>query len=125
MMNNMDKSNYKNLECGDIIKISFSPARGHEQRGYRPGLVISDPITQKELNGIVTLVPITKFTSTFFTRVNLDEYNLQTEGDILVDQIKALDLSERDYIFIEKAPLEVLVKCNIIFKAIYEKILSV
>lgn len=125
MMNNMNKSNYNNLECGDIIKISFSPARGHEQRGYRPGLVISDPITQKELNGIVTLVPITKFTSTFFTRVNLDEYNLQTEGDILVDQIKALDLSERDYIFIEKAPLEVLVKCNIIFKAIYEKILSV
>jgi len=122
---NMDKSNYNNLECGDIIKISFSPARGHEQRGYRPGLVISDPITQKELNGIVTLVPITNSTSTFFTRVNLDEYNLQTKGDILVDQIKALDLSERDYIFIEKAPPEVLVKCNIIFNAIYEKILSV
>ncbi|NLP18482.1 MAG: type II toxin-antitoxin system PemK/MazF family toxin [Firmicutes bacterium] len=122
---NMDKSNYNNLECGDIIKISFSPDRGHEQRGYRPGLVISDPITQKELNGIVTLVPITNSTSTFFTRVNLDEYNLQTKGDILVDQIKALDLSERDYIFIEKAPPEVLVKCNIIFNAIYEKILSV
>ena len=121
----MDKSNYNNLECGDIIKISFSPDRGHEQRGYRPGLVISDPITQKELNGIVTLVPITNSTSTFFTRVNLDEYNLQTKGDILVDQIKALDLSERDYIFIEKAPPEVLVKCNIIFNAIYEKILSV
>lgn len=125
MMNNMDKSNYNNLECGDIIKISFSPARGHEQRGYRPGLIISDPLTQRELNGIVTVVPITSSTSTFFTRVNLDEYKLQTKGDILVDQIRALDLSERDYKFIEKAPLEVLVKCNIIFNAIYEKILSV
>ncbi len=125
MMNKMDKSNYNNLECGDIIKINFSPSRGHEQKGYRPGLVISDPITQKELNGIVTVVPITNSTSTFFTRVNLDKYKLQTRGDILVDQVKALDLSERAYKFVEKAPSEVLVKCHAIFKAIYEKILSV
>ncbi len=124
MMSYMDKSNFNNLECGDIIKINFLPSKGHEQRGCQPGLIISDPITQKELNGIVTVVPITSSTSTFFTRVNLNEYNLQTKGDILVDQIKALDLSERAYKFIEKAPLEVLIKCNIIFNAIYEKILS-
>ena len=123
-MDKLDKSNFNNLECGDIIKINFSPSKGHEQRGYRPGLVISDPITQKELNGIVTVVPITNSTSTFFTRVNLDDYNIQTKGDILMDQIKALDLSERQYEFIEKAPKEVLSKCNIIFNAIYEKMLN-
>ena len=120
----LDKRNYNNLEFGDIIKINFSPSKGHEQRGYRPGLVISDPITQKELNGIVTVVPITSSTSTFFTRVNLDEFNLQTKGDILMDQIKVLDLSEREYEYIEKAPKEALRKCNIIFNAIYEKMLS-
>ena len=118
------KESFKNLEFGDIIKISFSPSKGHEQRGYRPGLVISDPITQKQLNGIVTVVPITTTTSTFFTRVNLDQYNIQTKGDILMDQIKVLDLSEREYEFIEKAPKEVLSKCNIIFNAIYEKLLD-
>lgn len=123
-MAKIDKSNYNNLEFGDIIKINFSPSKGHEQKGYRPGLVISDPITQKELNGIVIVVPITSSTSTFFTRVNLDEYNIQTKGDILMDQIKALDLSERDYEFIEKAPREALSKCNIIFNAIYEKLLN-
>lgn len=123
-MDKLDKSNFNNLECGDIIKINFSPSKGHEQRGYRPGLVISDPITQKELNGIVTVVPITNSTSTFFTRVNLDDYNIQTKGDILMDQIKALDLSERQYEFIEKAPNEVLSKCNVIFNAIYEKMLN-
>ncbi len=123
-MANLDKSNFNNLEFGDIIKINFSLSKGHEQEGYRPGFVISDPITQKELNGIVTVVPITNSTSTFFTRINLDEYNIQTKGDILMDQIKVLDLSERQYEFIEKAPKEVLGKCNIIFNAIYEKMLN-
>ena len=81
-MNLVDKNNYNNLEFGDLIKINFSPSKGHEQKGFRPGLVISDPITQKELNGIVTVVPITNSVSSFFTRVNLDEYELQTKGDI-------------------------------------------
>ncbi len=119
-----DKNNYNNLEFGDIIKINFSPSKGHEQKGYRPGLVISDPITQKELNGIVTVVPIANSTSTFFARVNLDKYNMQTKGDILMDQVEILDLSERQYEFIEKAPKEVLGQCNIIFNAIYEKLLN-
>jgi mRNA interferase MazF len=119
-----DKNNYNNLEFGDIIKINFSPSKGHEQKGYRPGLVISDPITQKELNGIVTVVPIANSTSTFFARVNLDKYNMQTKGDILMDQVEILDLSERQYEFIEKAPKEVLSQCNIIFNAIYEKLLN-
>ena len=120
----LDKNNYKNLEFGDIIRIDFSPSKGHEQKGHRPGLVISDPTTQKELNGIVTVVPITNSISTFFTRVNLDEYRIKTKGNILMDQVKVLDLSERKYEFIEKAPKEVLNKCNIIFNAIYEKLLE-
>ena len=118
------KNDYNNLEFGDIIRINFSPSRGHEQKGFRPGLVISDPVTQKELNGIVTVAPITNSISTFFTRVNLNEYNTKTKGDILMDQVKALDLSEREYEFLEKAPKEVLKKCNIIFNAIYEKMLD-
>jgi len=124
VMTDLDKNNHNNLEFGDIIKINFSPSKGHEQKGYRPGLVISDPITQKELNGIVTVAPITNSTSTFFTRVNLDKYNIQTKGDILIDQVKVLDLSKRQYEFIEKAPKEALSECNIIFNAIYEKLLN-
>jgi mRNA interferase MazF len=41
-----------------------------------------------------------------------------------MDQIKVLDLSEREYEYIEKAPKDVLSKCNIIFNAIYEKLLN-
>lgn len=119
-----DKSKYINLEFGDIIKINFSPSEGYEQKGCSPGLVISDPCTQKELNGLVTVLPITNSTSAFFTRANLNIYNTKTTGDILVDQVKALDLSIRKYEYIEKAPKEALERCNIIFNAIYEKLLS-
>ena len=70
------------------------------------------------------MVPITNSTSTFFTRVNLDKCNITTKGDILMDQVKVLDLSEREFEFIEKAPKEILNKCNIIFNAIYEKLLE-
>ena len=123
-MTNLDKSKFYNLEFGDIIKINFSPSKGHEQKGYRPGIVISDPVKQKELNGLVTVAPITSRTSNFFTRVNLDAYKNQVDGDILVDQIKVLDLSVRDFKFIEKAPKDILEKCSVIFSAIYEEILN-
>jgi mRNA interferase MazF len=92
------KGNYINLEFGDIIKVSFSPATGQGQQGYRPGLVISDPITQLELNGLVTVAPITSNVKDFFTRVNLDKYGLKTKGDFLVDQVKVLDLSNLHFI---------------------------
>lgn len=123
-MTEFRKSNYNNLEFGDIIKIDFSPSKGHEQKGYKPALVLSDPKTQKELNGIVSVVPITSSRSTFLTRVNLDKYDTDTKGDILMDQIKVLDLSEREFEFIEKAPDAALRKCNIIFNALYEKLLN-
>lgn len=70
------------------------------------------------------MVPITSSARFFFTRVNLDKYNINTKGDILMDQVKVLDLSEREYDFIEKAPKEALIQCNIIFNAIYEKLLD-
>ena len=68
-MKKLDKNNFNNLELGDIIMIDFSPSKGHEQRGYRPGLIVSDPITQKELNGIVTVVPITNKTTVLSTNI--------------------------------------------------------
>ena len=53
-----------------------------------------------------------------------DLCNLKTKGDILMDQVKVLDLSIKQYEFIEKAPKEMLGKCNIIFNAVYEKLLN-
>jgi len=41
-----------------------------------------------------------------------------------MDQVKVLDLNINQYEFIEKAPKEMLGKCNIIFNAVYEKLLN-
>lgn len=46
-------------------------------------------------------------------------YNIRTKGDILMNQAKILNLSERQYEFTEKAPKEPLSNYNIIFNAIY------
>ena len=36
------KNNYKALSQGQIIKVSFDPAEGHEQKKYRPAIVLSN-----------------------------------------------------------------------------------
>ncbi len=120
----MDKVRYRDLGCGDIIAINFSPSKGHEQKGYRPGIVLSDPATQIELGGLTTVAPITNNPREFFTRVPLDEHGMQTTGSILMDQVKVLDLSAREFVYLETAPDEVLSACKEIFEAIYEKLLS-
>lgn len=127
-----DKSNWWELEFGDIIKISFSPAKGHEQKGYRPGLVISDPASQRELGGLTTVVPISNTQKEFFTRIRLDageenaeDDEMKTSGSILMDQVKVMDLGERTFTYVEKAPDQVLETCKEIFTAIYEKFLAI
>lgn len=41
-----------------------------------------------------------------------------------MNQVKVLDLSEREYTFIESVYKEVLSECNVIFKVIYEKLIE-
>jgi len=36
------------IEQGDIITLSFDPARGHEQKGHRPALVVSNNVYNKK-----------------------------------------------------------------------------
>lgn len=48
------------LEYGDIIKLNFSSTKGHEQAGYRPAVILTNPKKQnKLLNGMVSVAPIT------------------------------------------------------------------
>ena len=42
---------------GDIINLDFSPTKGHEQRGRRPALVVSNATYIKYGRGIVIVCP--------------------------------------------------------------------
>ena len=88
---------------GDIIWLDFDPGLGTEQRGRRPALVVSNDkyhaITQKR----AMVCPITKTDRNYPIHVKLDEESI-TQGVVLTDQIKVVDLISRRHDFIEKAP---------------------
>ena len=44
---------------GDIWRADFSPTRGHEQRGHRPALVVSDDRFNDSAAGLVLLCSLT------------------------------------------------------------------
>ena len=99
---------------GDIIKLDFSPTKGHEQRGRRPALVVSNNTYNKYGRGIAIVCPITNTNRGIGIQINLDDRNITT-GVVMTDQIKALDLNERNPEYIEEVPLEILIEvCDII-----------
>ena len=99
---------------GDIIKLDFSPTKGHEQRGRRPALVVSNATYNKYGRGIVIVCPITNTDRGIKTQIKLDQRTVTT-GVIMTDQIKALDLYERNPEFVENIPLVILNEvCDII-----------
>lgn len=91
---------------GDIISVNFSPTKGREQTGERPALVISNT-KYNQKSGFVLACPITSTVKPMNIRVQLDEQT-KTQGDILCEQVRIIDLRERPYRVIEKAPNEKL-----------------
>ena len=116
-MNTGNKS-FIELEFGDIVLINFNQTKGKEQKGYRPAIVLSDPKSQLNLNGLVSMAPITSTHRNFLTRVRIEDPDIN--GDILMDQIRTFDLKTRKIKYIKKAPVD---ECSIIFHALFEKML--
>jgi mRNA interferase MazF len=91
---------------GDIISVNFAPTKGREQSGERPALVISN--TKYNLqSGFVLACPITSTVRAMNIRVPLDE-RTATQGDVLCEQVRIIDLRERPYRAIETAPQDIL-----------------
>jgi mRNA interferase MazF len=91
---------------GDIISVNFSPTKGREQKGERPALVISNS-KYNQKSDFVLACPITNTVKPMNVRVRLDE-KTKTQGDILCEQIRIIDLKERPHRVIEAAPKEIL-----------------
>jgi mRNA interferase MazF len=87
---------------GDIIKFNFDPTLGHEQAGYHPALVVSKTEFNRN-TGQVIVCPITSKTRPFPTRVELGD-ETQTQGFIICDYIKTIDVEARNPKFVESVP---------------------
>lgn len=92
-------------EEGDLIWINFNPAFGHEQKGRRPALVLSNHFFNNS-TGLVFLCPITSVLKSH--RLNTNIFFNSVKGQILVHQAKSLDWKNRKIKFIEKVDKDVL-----------------
>ncbi|GHS91620.1 mRNA-degrading endonuclease [Planctomycetales bacterium] len=85
---------------GDLIWLDFDPQSGHEQRGKRPAIVLS-PKGYNEKVGLGIFCPITSHIKGYPFEVKIRNSTIQ--GVVLADQIKSLDWTQRNAIFIAKA----------------------
>jgi len=90
------------VKQGDIISVNFSPTKGREQKGERPALVISNTQYNGK-SGFVIACPITSTVKSLNIRVKLDE-RTKTQGDVLCEQVRIIDLKERPHRVIESLP---------------------
>ena len=96
------------VKQGDIVLVNFNPQVGHEQKGFRPALIISSDEFIKRAR-LVIACPITNTNREFPLHISLDE-RTQTTGFVLCNQLRTLDLNARPHRFIERAPSDILEK---------------
>jgi len=98
------------INQGDIAWLDLDPQSGHEQKGRRPVIVVSNSdfhlITGSKL---AMVCPITSTGRANLLHVELDKQT-HTAGFIMCEQAKVLDITTRNYKFIEEAPTAVLIK---------------
>ena len=92
-------------ERGDLVRLAFDPASGHEQQGTRPALILSPGAFNRF--GMALACPVTRggaFARGKAWTVPLSGEGLQTDGVVLCNQVKTLDWQARRAEFIERAP---------------------
>ena len=94
------------FEQGDIVYLDFDPQAGHEQKGRRPSLVVSNNLFNR-VSSLTMVCPITHTDRNHPFHVRLDERTM-TDGVILCDQARMLDLQSRNASFEEKAPDDIV-----------------
>ena len=95
---------------GDIIKVSLDPIKGHEQKGYRPVLIIQNDLLSKAIQSTTVVLPISNSEASMPFEVELPK-TMKTTGKVLCRQIRALDLTNRKCRYVETVNEDVLDAC--------------
>lgn len=91
---------------GDFVMVTLDPQSGHEQKGRRPALVISNTLFNKH-TGLAIVCPITNTDWNFPFHVKVADQSSIT-GYIMVEQVKSIDFVSRKVRLVKKAPSEIL-----------------
>lgn len=89
-------------EKGDFITLSFDPQSGHEQKGRRPALVISNSLFNKA-TGLAIVCPITNTDGRIPFHLPVPGASSLT-GFVMAEQVKSVDYNARRARLVEKAP---------------------
>lgn len=106
------------LKPGDIIMMNFNPAKGHEQAGHRPALVVNN----KDYGRLVQLAivcPITNTNNHFPLHIHLDDRN-KTTGCVLCEHVRTVDLSQRNAKYVEHIPDDIFEEVKNIVISFFE-----
>lgn len=91
---------------GDFVILSFDPQAGHEQKGRRPALVLSNDLFNKH-TGFAIACPITNTNRQIPFHVKIPSSSSLT-GFVMVDQVKSIDYRRRQVKYVEHAPSELV-----------------
>ena len=91
---------------GELIALTFDPQSGHEQRGRRPALVVSNDLFNKH-TGLCIACPITNTARDYPFHVAVAEGDGVT-GFVMVEQVKSIDFRSRKAKRIGRASPETL-----------------
>lgn len=82
------------LDRGTVVVVGLGPAVGHEQRGVRPCLIVSDPdVTEDQRFPVVCVVPITGTLGrgALYPALEVGSGGLRKRSCALLDQIRTVD----------------------------------
>ena len=91
---------------GDLVTLSFDPQSGHEQKGRRPALVISNDLFNR-CTGLAMVCPITNTDRKIPFHVAVPS-SASLTGFVMVDQVKSVDYKARRVHKIKKGPQALL-----------------
>ena len=94
------------MKQGDIIWVDFDPTKGREQAGHRPAVVISQTI-YNDIRNLAIICPITSNAKPLRLHILLDD-RTKTQGNVICEQVRTIDLLVRRCKIIETMPKDIL-----------------
>ena len=91
---------------GDFVVLTFDPQSGHEQKGRRPALVISNYLFNKH-TGLAIVCPITNTNRKIPFHIPVGAQS-SLSGYVMVEQVKSIDFRSRRIKFVERVSAETL-----------------
>lgn len=86
---------------GDFVAVTFDPQSGHEQKGRRPALVVSNDLFNSH-TGLAIVCPLTNTDRRFPFHIAITD-NPDVTGFVMIEQVKSIDFRSRSVRHIGRA----------------------